>query len=85
LCSSGHIQTVVADPGHPRLGYFVNPETPSEAEKWMAGAQRHEGSWWEDWVAWLAERSGTKKTASPAVGSERFPAQAPAPGAYVFQ
>ena len=25
LCSSGHIQTVVADPKHPRLGYFVNP------------------------------------------------------------
>jgi poly[(R)-3-hydroxyalkanoate] polymerase subunit PhaC len=58
LCSSGHIQTVVADPKHPRLGYYVNPETPPGAEGWLAGAQRHEGSWWEHWAGWLAGRSG---------------------------
>ncbi len=85
LCSSGHIQTVVADPGHPRLGYFVNPETPPDADQWLADAQRHEGSWWEDWVAWLATRSGTKKTAPAAVGSELFPAADPAPGTYVLK
>src|SRR6202044_3409531 len=56
LCSSGHIQTVVADPGHPRLGYFLNPETPPEAEQWMAGAQWHEGSWGEHWAGWVADR-----------------------------
>ncbi len=55
---------VVADPKHPRLGYFVNPETPPEAEQWLADAQRHEGSWWTDWVAWLSERSG-ERVASP--------------------
>ena len=43
LCSSGHIQTVVADPKHPRLGYYVNPETPPDAEQWMAGAQAARG------------------------------------------
>ncbi len=85
LCSSGHIQTVVAAPDHPRLGYFVNPETPPEPAEWMAGAQRHEGSWWEDWVQWLAKRSGTKKAAPPAVGSKRYPAKEPAPGTYLFQ
>ena len=83
LCSSGHIQTVVADPQHPRLGYFVNAETPPEAGQWLAGAQRHEGSWWEHWVGWLAKRSGEQVMAPKTVGSARFPAIEPAPGTYV--
>jgi polyhydroxyalkanoate synthase len=85
LCSSGHIQTVVADPNHPRLGYFINPETPPQAEQWMAGAQRHEGSWWEHWAGWLADRSGEQIAAPQSAGSSRFPAKEPAPGVYVRQ
>ena len=85
LCSSGHIQTVVADPKHPRLGYFVNPETPPEAEQWLADAQRHEGSWWEHWVSWLSERSGERVTSPKTIGSARFPAMEPAPGIYIHQ
>jgi polyhydroxyalkanoate synthase subunit PhaC len=83
LCSSGHIQTVVADPKHPGLGYFVNPETPPDAEQWLAGAQRHEGSWWEHWVGWLSQRSGERVTAPRTLGSARFPAIEPAPGSYI--
>jgi polyhydroxyalkanoate synthase subunit PhaC len=83
LCSSGHIQTVVADPKHPRLGYFVNPESPPGAEEWLAGAERHEGSWWEHWVGWLSERSGERVKAAKAAGSKRFPALEPAPGTYI--
>ena len=73
LCSSGHIQTVVADPKHRGLGYFVNPETPPDAEQWLKGAQRHEGSWWDHWVAWLSERSGDRVAAPrpPAAASSR--------------
>jgi polyhydroxyalkanoate synthase len=85
LCSSGHIQTVVADPKHRGLGYFVNPETPPDAEQWLAGAQRHEGSWWEHWTGWLAERSGAQVAASQSLGSPRFPPKEPAPGTYVQQ
>ena len=85
LCSSGHIQTVVADPKHRGLGYYVNPETPPEAAQWMAGAQRHEGSWWEHWAGWLATRSGEQITAPETLGSSRCPALEPAPGSYVHQ
>jgi polyhydroxyalkanoate synthase subunit PhaC len=84
LCSSGHIQTVVADPKHRGLGYYLNPETPPEADQWMAGAERHEGSWWEHWVGWLTERSGEQVAAPESPGSHRFPALEPAPGRYVF-
>ena len=69
LCSSGHIQTVVADPKHHGLGYYLNPETPPEAEQWLAGAQRHEGSWWEHWAGWLGDRSGEQIAAPTSVGS----------------
>jgi polyhydroxyalkanoate synthase len=85
LCSSGHIQTVVADPQHPRLGYFVNRETPPDPEQWLASAQRREGSWWKHWVAWLSKRSGERVTAPKTVGSARFPEIEPAPGTYIHQ
>jgi polyhydroxyalkanoate synthase subunit PhaC len=85
LCSSGHIQTVVADPNHRGLGYYLNPETPPEADQWMAGAQRHEGSWWEHWAGWLADRSGERVAAPRSVGSPHFPAKEPAPGTYIHQ
>jgi len=85
LCSSGHIQTVVADPKHHGLGYYLNPVTPPEAEDWLAHAERHEGSWWEHWADWLGERSGEQIAAPQSLGSNRFPAQEPAPGRYVRQ
>jgi polyhydroxyalkanoate synthase subunit PhaC len=85
LCSSGHIQTVVADPKHRGLGYYLNPETPPDAGQWLAGAQRREGSWWEHWAGWLAERSGEQIPAPGSLGSPRFPALEPAPGSYVRQ
>ncbi len=85
LCSSGHIQTVVAAPDHPRLGYFVNPGTPADPAEWMAAAQRHEGSWWDHWAVWLADRSGETKDAPARLGSREHPAADAAPGTYIFQ
>jgi poly[(R)-3-hydroxyalkanoate] polymerase subunit PhaC len=84
LCSSGHIQTVVADPKHRGLGYFVNPATPPRADDWMAAAERYEGSWWEHWVRWLAGRSGEQGAAPSALGSTRFPPIQAAPGSYIL-
>jgi polyhydroxyalkanoate synthase subunit PhaC len=83
LVSSGHIQTVVADPKHRGLGYYLNPQTPPDADQWLTGAQLHEGSWWEHWVGWLAQRSGEPGAAPESLGSRRFPALDPAPGQYV--
>ena len=84
LCSSGHIQTVVADPDHPRLGYYVNPQTPADAAAWMASAQRHEGSWWDHYAGWLADRSGEREPAPREAGNGTYPPAAAAPGSYVL-
>jgi poly(3-hydroxyalkanoate) synthetase len=42
------------------------------------------GSWWPDYVDWLAQRSGELKTAPRKLGSRVHPAQGKAPGSYVF-
>jgi polyhydroxyalkanoate synthase subunit PhaC len=83
LCSSGHIQTVVADPKHRGLGYFLNPATPPKADDWLAAAERHEGSWWEHWVRWLTERSGEQSEAPHVLGSTGYPPIEAAPGSYI--
>jgi len=83
MCSSGHIQTVVADPRHRGLGYFLNPSTPPDPDQWLAGAERHEGSWWEHYSAWLAERSGEQVAAPQSLGDSHYPPIEPAPGSYI--
>jgi polyhydroxyalkanoate synthase subunit PhaC len=45
---------------------------------------RHDGSWWPDWAAWLAARSG-KKGKPPAMGSDDHPPLEDAPGSYVLE
>ena len=83
MVSSGHIQTVVADPKHRGLGYFLNTQTPPTAEQWLAGAERHDGSWWEHYAAWLAERSAEQVAAPQSLGSVRYPPMEAAPGSYI--
>ena len=53
-------------------------------EEWRKGAARHDGSWWVDWTAWLAARSGGKGKLPP-MGSAAHPPVADAPGTYVLE
>lgn len=83
LSSSGHVQTLVAAPGHKNMYYFTNSHNPPTAEEWRTGAERHEGTWWEDWVAWLEPRSGEKRPAPTEPGNEEYPGMEQAPGFYI--
>ncbi|MCA0435824.1 MAG: class II poly(R)-hydroxyalkanoic acid synthase [Actinobacteria bacterium] len=83
LCSSGHVQTLVATPKHKGMYYFTNPENPASHEDWLKGAQRQDGSWWVDWVEWLTPRSGPSKRAPRTLGSRKYPVIEPAPGSYI--
>ena len=85
LASSGHIAGIINPPGG-KGTYWTNeadppPPTP---EEWRKGATRHDGSWWADWTAWLAARSGGKGK-SPPMGSAAHPPVADAPGTYVLE
>jgi polyhydroxyalkanoate synthase len=85
VSSSGHIQALVNPPGpDSRSSFRVADELPEDPEAFLAQAPRVPGSWWSDWDAWLAERSGKLKAAPKTLGNRRYKAQAKAPGSYVL-
>ena len=88
LCSGGHNAGIVSEPGHPRRRFRISTRSPADlhvdADSWEAVTPPREGSWWEPWQAWLAERSG-EPGAPPPIGAPGMPVLADAPGSYVLQ
>lgn len=78
LSASGHVGGVVNPPIAGKYHYWLNDKKDANADQWFNGAKEHGGSWWLDWAAWAAPKSG-KKVAAPQ------PKQAieAAPGSYV--
>jgi polyhydroxyalkanoate synthase subunit PhaC len=81
LSSGGHIAGIV-NPPSPKSWYETAEDNPPDPAQWRAAAQRHSGSWWEDWTAWAATRAGDLIDPPP-LGSQRYPALGEAPGDYV--
>jgi polyhydroxyalkanoate synthase len=84
LSGSGHIAGVVNPPAANKYGYWTNDTLPPTAEAWLASAKENPGSWWTDWDAWLAPRSGAKVPARQP-GDGALPVIEDAPGSYVKQ
>jgi polyhydroxyalkanoate synthase subunit PhaC len=79
LTNSGHIAGIVNPPGGKKTWHYTKPvarhgESPDE---WLETADRHNGSWWEDWAAWAQARGGALRD------PYALPAGEPVPGAYV--
>jgi polyhydroxyalkanoate synthase len=83
LASSGHIAGMINPPALGKGNYRTNDRPAGTPEQWRVTAQSHEGSWWNDWVAWLEERSG-EMIAIPPLGDADHPPLADAPGTYVL-
>src|SRR3954467_2936548 len=84
--SSGHIAGIINPPGG-KGAYWtreIKDADASSPEQWLQSATKHEGSWWPDWSAWLAARSG-KKGKPPSMGSKKHPPLDDAPGTYVLE
>ena len=84
LSNAGHLQSLLNPPGNPKATYATGVADVAEPDAFANTAAKSNGSWWNHWSAWLAERSGDKATAVETVGSSEFPARGPAPGTYVF-
>ncbi len=84
LSTSGHILGIVNPVVKPPKRRFRVAEAhrSDRPEAWLKRAEQHEGSWWEDWMAWLKPRAGKLVAARPAA-TEAYPELAPAPGTYV--
>lgn len=80
LTSGGHIAGIV-NPPSPKAKLWVNEDLPAEADQWRAGAREVADTWWHDWLAWLAPRSG-EQVPPPPMGNEAYPVLCEAPGTY---
>lgn len=83
LSSSGHMQSILNPPGNKKAVFWTGGTLVSDPETWLAGAERHAGSWWPHWHAWLHERSGAQRPAPERLGDGDYPVLAAAPGTYV--
>ena len=85
LSTSGHIQALVNPPApDSRSSYRVADEHPGDPQALLDQAAKVPGSWWPDYVGWLAERSGAMRPAPKRLGGRGHRALGKAPGTYVY-
>nr|WP_083222846.1 class I poly(R)-hydroxyalkanoic acid synthase [Candidatus Terasakiella magnetica] len=82
LGGSGHIAGIINPEKSGKYGYWTNTNKPADPDKWFAGAEQHEGSWWQDWKKWIGRHSGGK-VAARKPGSKKHKPFEDAPGSYV--
>jgi polyhydroxyalkanoate synthase len=82
LGGSGHIAGVINPPQAKKYCYWTNEQLPKDPEQWLAGAARHEGSWWDDWAKWVAQFTGKQVPMRKPGGGKLKPIEN-APGSYV--
>ena len=83
LSTSGHIAAMVNPPGNPKASFQTAAENPATAQEWLQGASKVKGSWWEDYLPWLAERCGPERNKPRRLGSAAYEPICDAPGTYV--
>jgi poly(3-hydroxyalkanoate) synthetase len=83
LSTSGHIAAMVNPPGNEKASFQTAPDNPPEAWAWLEKASKVRGSWWEDYSAWLAERTGDERGKPRRMGSAKHEPLCAAPGTYV--
>ena len=85
LSSSGHILGIVNPVIQPPKRSFrvADPERNEHFEQWQARAEKRAGSWWEDWIGWLAPQCGAQVNA--AKRESTLPDLGAAPGSYVIE
>ncbi|MBV9347815.1 MAG: class I poly(R)-hydroxyalkanoic acid synthase, partial [Pseudolabrys sp.] len=80
---SGHIAGVVNPPAKKKYQFWSGPKAEgSDINQWMAKAKMVEGSWWDDWFAWLKGHDDTMGPA-PKIGGGKVKPIEDAPGSYV--
>lgn len=82
ISGSGHVAGVINPPQANKYNHWTNTNNAVTLEGWMATAEEHTGSWWPNWMDWIAAHSGNK-IAAPIPGEGALNAICDAPGEYV--
>jgi polyhydroxyalkanoate synthase len=82
LGASGHVAGVINPPSANKYGYWINEKQSAGPETWLEAATYHQGSWWTDWAAWIANYGGGQ-VSSRVPGCGELAAIESAPGSYV--
>jgi len=63
LTNSGHIAGIVNPPGGKKTWHYTRDHATrgESADAWREGADKHQGSWWEDWATWIESRAGAMR------------------------
>ena len=85
LAGSGHIAGVVNPPSAGKYQYWTNDRKVETLTEFFAGAKETKGSWWPDWIEWIAGIDDAKVPAKGArvPGKGKMKALGDAPGTYV--
>jgi polyhydroxyalkanoate synthase len=81
LGGSGHIAGIVNPPAGNKYNYWTDDKLVDSADAWLAGANRHDGSWWPEWNAWVSQFGGDKVPAR-IPGEGKLKPLEDAPGSY---
>ena len=86
LSSSGHILGIINPPVKPpKRVYWAGPaRRGDDPGSWKASGAQVPGSWWPDWIEWLAPQCGPIG-APPLLGNDQCPVLGEAPGTYVLE
>lgn len=85
LAGSGHIAGVVNPPSARKYQYWTNDARVPTLAEFVSGATETKGSWWPDWLGWIAALDGERVPAEGAriPGGGTLKAIEDAPGSYV--
>jgi polyhydroxyalkanoate synthase len=84
LTEGGHIAGIINPSGKKKRAYWTNKGDTTDPEEWLAGAAKHKGTWWVNWIPWLEEHSG-ELIAPPTMGNDEFSPIMDAPGTFVLE
>ena len=84
LGGSGHIAGVINPPGkRQKYGFWTSDSHPEDPNGWLAGAEKHAGSWWPHWAKWIEGHSPAKRVPAYDPDKGGLTPIEPAPGSYV--
>ncbi|MCW0919354.1 class II poly(R)-hydroxyalkanoic acid synthase [Pseudomonas glycinis] len=83
LSNSGHVQSILNPPSNPKAAYVENAKLSSDPRAWYYDARHVDGSWWPQWLEWVAQRSGALNETRTTLGNPNYPPMEAAPGTYV--